>query len=339
MAAAAAARQTRGRQRIPMRLIQNQDDLYSSFSKRRFGLFKKGGELSTLCGADLGIIVFSPTDNPFSFFSPSMESVVERYVNPDRPSKHSARAIDAYARSRIQDLNKQLDLLLEQKLKLKQIHEGLVQMDRTRDKGWWEEASVESLDKDQVGVWIAWFKDFKDRVENEIHHHHHQNGGSINIDRVLLAPPSIDHNYFADQDAAAASGLLNLCGGGDDLLGQFYHPSPPPPLDMYGGGGESSQCFYGESSSQGASTSYFSPHEYSYFVGAGGSGGGGGENSNVGGGQYSFPPTYMVEPAPTSVEEHFEGVNQPYYDHHIPSGAQHDQYDDHAAPTSHQGGN
>lgn len=312
-----------------MRLIQNQDDLYSSFSKRRFGLFKKGGELSTLCGADLGIIVFSPTDNPFSFFSPTMESVVERYVNPDRPSKHSARAIDAYARSRIQDLNKQLDLLLEQKLKLKQIHE----MDRTREKGWWEEASVDSLDKEQVGVWIAWFKDFKDRVQNEIHHHH-QNGGSINIDRVLL-----DHNYFADQDAAAASGLLNLCGGGDDLLGQFYYPSPPPPpLDMYGGGGESSQCFYGESSSQGASSSYFSPHEYSYFVGAGGSGGGG-ENSNVGGGQYSFPPTYMVEPAPTSVEENFEGVNQPYYDHHIPSGAQHDQSVDHAAPTSHQGGN
>lgn len=36
--------------RISIRLIENQDDLYATFSKRWLGLYKKASELSTLCG-------------------------------------------------------------------------------------------------------------------------------------------------------------------------------------------------------------------------------------------------------------------------------------------------
>lgn len=70
---------------LPMRLIENQDDLYFTFSKRRLGLHKNASELSNLCGSDTGIIIFSPTDNPFSFFHPNTESVVQRYRNPNQP--------------------------------------------------------------------------------------------------------------------------------------------------------------------------------------------------------------------------------------------------------------
>lgn len=133
-----------------MRLIQNQDDLYASFSKRRLGLFKKASELSTLCGADVGIIVFSPTDNPFSFFSPTMDSVVDRYINPDRPLRHSAHAIDSHARARIDALNKRLDELLEQKLQLKEYQQQLDEVDDARERGWWEKTAVDDLDKEQV---------------------------------------------------------------------------------------------------------------------------------------------------------------------------------------------
>lgn len=311
-----------------MRLIQSQDDLYASFSKRRLGLFKKAGELSTLCGADIGIIVFSPTDNPFSFFSPNMESVIERYINPDQPLKHSARALDAHARARIQVHNKQLDQVQEQKLKLKQVDEGLVEIDRTRQKGWWEETSIDSLDKEQVGEWIAWFNNFKDRVENQIQQQ--QNGGSMN----QLQNVSIQ-NYYSPADQFGGG------GAGDHLLGQCYYPSPP--LD--------SQYFY-RPPPQRASSPFFSP-QYRYYVtpgaqdpfGAGAGGSGGGDDS----GQYGFPPTlstYLVDPSSVAdTGQHFQPLNQsttlsfpPHY-RHVYSGAQNLSDANEDTSNQNQGGN
>ncbi|KAL3838488.1 hypothetical protein ACJIZ3_023079 [Penstemon smallii] len=51
-------RQSRGRQRIPMKRIENRDSLHASFSKRRLGIYKKVSELCTLCGVDIGLIIF-----------------------------------------------------------------------------------------------------------------------------------------------------------------------------------------------------------------------------------------------------------------------------------------
>lgn len=52
-----------------------------TFSKRRAGLFKKASEISTLCGAEVAMIVFSPSDKAFSFGNPSVESVLDRFLN------------------------------------------------------------------------------------------------------------------------------------------------------------------------------------------------------------------------------------------------------------------
>ncbi|XP_057803749.1 agamous-like MADS-box protein AGL29 [Salvia miltiorrhiza] len=224
-----AARQTRGRQRIPMRLIQNQDDLYASFSKRRLGLFKKASELSTLCGADVGVIVFSPTDNPFSFFSPTMDSVLDRYLHPDRPTRHSARAIDSHARARIDALNKRLDDLLDQKLRLKDYQRRLDEADQARQKAWWEETAVDGLDKEQVRQWTAWFGNFKARVEDKVARL--RNGGSSSsaaaaadpFYRRVFAP---QYRYYVSpegggggsgQNVFPAAGHVDGSGGGRHL--------------------------------------------------------------------------------------------------------------------------
>ncbi|CAA0814982.1 Agamous-like MADS-box protein AGL61 [Striga hermonthica] len=120
-----SGRQTRGRQRIPMKLIENQDDLYATFSKRRRGLLKKACELSTLCGVDLGIIIFSPTNNPFSLWNPSADSVVARYRNP-----------------------RQLDELLGQKDEINEADKRQDEMDRRREKVWWEQVEAERVQAD-----------------------------------------------------------------------------------------------------------------------------------------------------------------------------------------------
>ncbi|CAH2061162.1 unnamed protein product [Thlaspi arvense] len=69
-----------GRQKIPMVKIKKESHRQVTFSKRRAGLFKKASELCTLCGAEIGIIVFSPANKPFSFGHPSVESVLDRYM-------------------------------------------------------------------------------------------------------------------------------------------------------------------------------------------------------------------------------------------------------------------
>ncbi|KNA07339.1 hypothetical protein SOVF_172860 [Spinacia oleracea] len=55
------------RQRIQIKKIDNVTARQVTFSKRRRGLIKKAHELSTLCDAEIGLIVFSSTGKLFEF--------------------------------------------------------------------------------------------------------------------------------------------------------------------------------------------------------------------------------------------------------------------------------
>uniref|UniRef100_A0A3Q7EF88 MADS-box domain-containing protein n=1 Tax=Solanum lycopersicum TaxID=4081 RepID=A0A3Q7EF88_SOLLC len=71
------------RRRIQTARMQNQTIRQVVFSKRRFGLFKKASELSTLCGADVSIVVYSPTNKLYSFWHALVKSIVERFLEED----------------------------------------------------------------------------------------------------------------------------------------------------------------------------------------------------------------------------------------------------------------
>nr|AIZ95394.1 MADS48 [Erycina pusilla] len=73
-------RQSMGRQKIAMKRIENEEARQVCFSKRRAGMFKKATELSILCGAEIGIVVFSPAGKPFSFGHPSLDYITRRYI-------------------------------------------------------------------------------------------------------------------------------------------------------------------------------------------------------------------------------------------------------------------
>ncbi|KAL0393894.1 UNVERIFIED_CONTAM: Agamous-like MADS-box protein [Sesamum latifolium] len=227
-----AGRQTRGRQRIPMRLIQSQDDLYATFSKRRVGLYKKASELSTLCGVDIGIIIFSPTDNPYSFFHPSMESVIERYRNPNQPQSDFARIVEAHTRTRIEQLNKRLDEVQDMKEQIKEREKYLDEVIKTQPKGWWEQP-IESLNAQQVKEWKAWFGDLHARVTSRIEELRNGGSGSLENAPVLSDPPSastaIIPSMFAQNYIPSADTSYTPSGGiaeADQLPGQYYYASP-----------------------------------------------------------------------------------------------------------------
>ncbi|XP_062093391.1 agamous-like MADS-box protein AGL29 [Humulus lupulus] len=71
-----------GRRKIEMEMVKDSSCRQVTFSKRRTGLFKKANELATLCGAEVGILVFSPGGKPFSFGNPNVRYITDRFLRP-----------------------------------------------------------------------------------------------------------------------------------------------------------------------------------------------------------------------------------------------------------------
>ncbi|PIN17677.1 hypothetical protein CDL12_09657 [Handroanthus impetiginosus] len=67
------------RQKIEIKKIDNLTARQVTFSKRRRGLFKKAQELSTLCDAEIALIVFSATGKLFHYSSSSMMQLIQRH--------------------------------------------------------------------------------------------------------------------------------------------------------------------------------------------------------------------------------------------------------------------
>jgi MADS-box transcription factor, plant len=63
-----------GRGKIVIRRIDNSTSRQVTFSKRRNGLLKKAKELSILCDAQVGLIVFSSTGRLYEFCNTKYDS-------------------------------------------------------------------------------------------------------------------------------------------------------------------------------------------------------------------------------------------------------------------------
>ncbi|XP_078156176.1 MADS-box transcription factor 23-like [Carex rostrata] len=69
-----------GRGKILIKRIDNTTSRQVTFSKRRSGLLKKARELSILCDAVVGLIVFSCTGRLYEFSNTSMKAIIDRYL-------------------------------------------------------------------------------------------------------------------------------------------------------------------------------------------------------------------------------------------------------------------
>ena len=63
------------RRKIQIKKIDNTTARQVTFSKRRRGLFKKAFALSTLCDAEIGLMVFSETGKLFEYASSRFQSL------------------------------------------------------------------------------------------------------------------------------------------------------------------------------------------------------------------------------------------------------------------------
>nr|KJB66140.1 hypothetical protein B456_010G132200 [Gossypium raimondii] len=76
---ASSSKKTKGKQKIEIKIIENEDDRLITFSKQHIGIYKKISELSTLCGGEF-FIIFSPTGKPYSFGHPSVELSLNAFL-------------------------------------------------------------------------------------------------------------------------------------------------------------------------------------------------------------------------------------------------------------------
>ncbi|XP_048138513.1 MADS-box protein AGL42-like isoform X6 [Rhodamnia argentea] len=71
---------TMARGKVQMRRIENTASRQVTFSKRRSGLLKKAYELSVLCDAEVGVIIFSQKGRLYEFSSSSeIQNTIDRY--------------------------------------------------------------------------------------------------------------------------------------------------------------------------------------------------------------------------------------------------------------------
>ncbi|XP_021776239.1 MADS-box transcription factor 23-like isoform X1 [Chenopodium quinoa] len=76
-----------GRGKITIERIDNLTSRQVTFTKRRKGLFKKAKELSILCDAEVGIIIFSSTGKVYEIASHCMQSLLERYYKANEENQ------------------------------------------------------------------------------------------------------------------------------------------------------------------------------------------------------------------------------------------------------------
>ncbi|CAG7877061.1 hypothetical protein HID58_019126 [Brassica napus] len=147
-------RKSKGRQKIEMVKMKNENNLQVTFSKRRTGLFKKASELCTLCGAEIVVIVFSPGKKVFSFGHPNVDCVIDRFanINPPNPRQHTDIQLSEARRNAIvQDLNNHLTQVTEEFEIEKKRTEDLKQKRKNSHmrENWWEEP-IEELNLSQL---------------------------------------------------------------------------------------------------------------------------------------------------------------------------------------------
>ncbi|KAJ1298469.1 hypothetical protein BS78_01G456100 [Paspalum vaginatum] len=109
------------RERIAIRRIDNLAARQVTFSKRRRGLFKKAEELSILCDAEVGLVVFSATGKLFHFASSSMKQIIERYDSHSKTLLKSEATSQRQSHADDSNCARLKEELAEASLKLRQM--------------------------------------------------------------------------------------------------------------------------------------------------------------------------------------------------------------------------
>ncbi|KAJ8761978.1 hypothetical protein K2173_006580 [Erythroxylum novogranatense] len=150
----ASQRVTKGKQKIEIKRIEDENNRLVSFSKRRNGIFKKASDLVTLTGSQVAVGLYSPSGKLYSYGHPSLDAAATRFLGREpapTPNEEQTQSIlDAHRQMRID----QLIQLYNEAVKEVEFESGRSREVKQRltgveAKGWWsggmEEFDVQEL--------------------------------------------------------------------------------------------------------------------------------------------------------------------------------------------------
>jgi hypothetical protein len=149
------ARTYAGCKKIENKKIENERRLSVTFAKRRPSVIKKANELSTLCGVQSAVIIFSPNEKSvYSFGDPSVEVLVSGYLEhySGAQSSQTSEWVEQFQNPRTEIFNTQLNSMLARLESEQNITENLKKMKKeNQDKSWYN-APIENLGIEELTV-------------------------------------------------------------------------------------------------------------------------------------------------------------------------------------------
>ncbi|XP_031116900.1 agamous-like MADS-box protein AGL61 [Ipomoea triloba] len=107
---------------IPLSRIESDTYRNVTFSKRRSGLIN---EISTVCGAEILMVIFSPSGKPHTFSNSSMDAILTKYfgANPTAQPNYAEQNFRVHREVVMQILSSQItyfEMKIEEEMKVNQ---------------------------------------------------------------------------------------------------------------------------------------------------------------------------------------------------------------------------
>lgn len=158
---------TRGRQKIQIKKLEDKNSLQVTFSKRRSGLFSKAMELCVLCGAEVGIIVFSPNGKIFLAGHPDFDKILNRYLDQNHSSLDEVNTIPC-----VQQHNKEYEDAM-QELEKEKKRGKMIEEEKKKNKSngrfWWQEGNIiDDMGIEELEEYLKAMKKLKGKVEMRV---------------------------------------------------------------------------------------------------------------------------------------------------------------------------
>ncbi|KAK9714466.1 hypothetical protein RND81_06G096400 [Saponaria officinalis] len=144
-----------GRRRTVLKKIENKDDRLITFSKRRSGIYKKASEMTTLCDAEIGILVFSESGKPYTYGAPDFETISNRFRGANNPPPAAtndpiANIMHAFKQEKSREINNVHDDLCARLDILKKEGDEISKTIETIKSQLWWEAPLEDLSQQEI---------------------------------------------------------------------------------------------------------------------------------------------------------------------------------------------
>ncbi|PWA64153.1 transcription factor, MADS-box [Artemisia annua] len=144
-----------GRKKTENKKIESESSLNVTFAKRRPSVMKKANELSTLCGVQSAVIIFSPNGKSvYSFGDPSPEVLVSGYLehHSGAQSSQTSEWVEQFQNPQTEILNTQLNSMLARLESEQNITKKLKKIKKENQEKSWYNAPIENLGIEELTV-------------------------------------------------------------------------------------------------------------------------------------------------------------------------------------------